>query len=148
MATRRKLKAILHFRLRRRHPRHYRRGRLRRPLRPYVLGCVHLPIRFVSASGADVPPDGQGFGHDITALAAHLRGVARRDFDHSPTSFFRLVFGYLHELFPVGVVDAPGEGMILEHALDVQLFDRDNAVIVSIGPGDLAEKILALASYL
>jgi hypothetical protein len=95
-----------------------------------------------------VSPDGQGFGRDITTLTAHLRGVLRRDFHHSPTSFFRFVFEYLHELFPAGVVDAPGKGMILDHTLDVQRFDHDNAVIVSVTPGDLAQEILALAGHL
>src|SRR5688500_1334298 len=38
--------------------------------------------------------------------------------------------------------------MILDHTLDVQRFDHDNAVIVSVTPGDLAQEILALAGHL
>jgi hypothetical protein len=58
-----------------------------------------------------------------------LRRVGRIHFDHRSTSFFRFVDDDQNELSPSGVTDALGQAMVLNHSLDVQIFDFDALIL-------------------
>ena len=78
-----------------------------------------------STFNAPMLTSGKRFAYSCTTLAAILGGERRRNFPHSPPSFFRFGVEYRKESSPCRVTDAFGEMMILDHPTDVQNFDRD-----------------------
>jgi hypothetical protein len=62
----------------------------------------------------------------MVAPAAILRGVGRVHSDVCPASFFRFAGQFAEECRPRGIVDALGKTMIVNHAVDMHVFDTDH----------------------
>ncbi len=67
-------------------------------------------------------------GHHLpmVAPAAILRCIGRIDSDVFPASFFRFAGQFAEECRPRGIVDALGHTMIVNHAVDMQVFYTDH----------------------
>ena len=61
----------------------------------------------------------------VPAGAAGLAGTGRVHADHSPTGTCRLVGEIVRELRPCRVTDALGQAVVVHHAVDGQVFNRD-----------------------
>ena len=62
----------------------------------------------------------------MVAPAAILRRVGRVDFDQRSASFFRFAREMIKELRPGRVTDAFGKTMIVNHPIDMQIFNTDD----------------------
>jgi hypothetical protein len=66
----------------------------------------------------------------MAASRAILRRVRRIHFDHRSPSLFRFEDHDHYELAPARVTDALRQMMVLDHSLDVQIFDFDALVLI------------------
>ena len=67
---------------------------------------------------------GKRLAHPGPTLRAILRRIGRIHLDHLTASALSLARKYLSELVPACVTDALCQPMVLDHALDVQIFNR------------------------
>ena len=86
----------------------------------------------------------QSLSLPMTALRAVLRGIGRVDGDRYPTSFFRFVGQALPELRPCRVVNGFRKTTIMHHAIDSEVFNGDQAVVVHQPTRQLMRKVMAL----
>ena len=84
------------------------------------------------------------FLHDFPTSVAFLRCEARRNPNHLMTSPCSLLSKYLDKGSPGRISNAFCQTMILEHAINVQIFHADTLVTLCIRSGRLEEKITAL----
>lgn len=77
------------------------------------------------AERAGVPSLGKLLGDAGAAVGTILGRVAGIDFDHSMAGTFSLAAEDFHEEAPPHVGNRLGQGMVLEHPLDVQLLNED-----------------------
>src|SRR5712691_2708008 len=86
--------------------------------------------------------------HHLPTLVALLRGEARIDSYHLMTSSCSLLFKDVKECAPRGVQDGLREMVILDHPIDVQLFDSNMVILLGIPPGDLEMEVPTLPGNL
>src|ERR1043166_5568282 len=86
----------------------------------------------------------QVFVHNGTAATARLRGVGRIDRDYQTTSIYRFVVQQLSEQAQTRVMCRQGQVFILEHKLEREIFECNQAIRVDQPGGELVPKILAL----
>ena len=86
-----------------------------------------IPIEFEPAGRTAVDTLCQGHELSLSAPRTVLRGVRRIHRDHRPTSFFRFEGQAREEHRPRRVVNALGELSLSSHAVDIQVFDCDQA---------------------
>ncbi len=83
----------------------------------------------------------QGFLHDLSTPVALLRSEASGNFYHSMTSSCSLIFKYFDKRSPTGIGYALGKRMIVEHAVDIQVFNAETLITLCVRLGCLKEKI-------
>ena len=119
--------------------------RVPRPLEN-VPRCVEVPVQNKTA-GATMHPLPQRLVHDGTATGALLRRSTGLHTEHRSTSFFRFVLQRPQEVPPRGVRDAPMQASLsvaLDHVVDVEVLDRDEAEPLDERPRGLEMEVLAL----
>src|SRR5690242_3326034 len=87
----------------------------------------------------------KAFLHDFPASVAFLRRETRRNPYHLMPSTFSLCSKYFDEGSPTGISNALCQMMILEHTVDMQIFDADTLIALCVGLSRFEEKITALA---
>jgi len=90
-------------------------------------------------------PDTQAFLDYLPTPMALLRREAGRNFHDLMTSSCSLVFQYLDKGSPTGIGNALRQMMVLEQAVDVQIFHTDASIALCIRFGGLEEEIARLA---
>ena len=88
----------------------------------------------------------QGFLDDFTASRTHLAGVVRGYLRHRSASFFRFAGQDLGEGRPRCISDAFGQMTVLDHALNVEVFNSDEVVFVHEFAGDFMGIVPSLVS--
>lgn len=83
--------------------------------------------------------------HDLPTPVALLRREAGRNFHNLMTSSCSLLSKYLDKRSPGGISNALRQMLVLEHAVDVQVFDADASRVLSIRLGRLEEEVAPLA---
>src|SRR5450755_170238 len=95
------------------------------------------------ATGTLVDPFTQGHLLPMVAPAAILTGVGRVDFDERSASFFRFARELVKELRPRRVTDAFCQTMVVNHPVDLEVFDADRPEAVNDLPTLLMGEVLA-----
>ena len=83
---------------------------------------------------ASMCPDRKGFGDSLSAVAAYLRSSPWIDFNNLATSTTSLVAEHLYEAVPRGIMNMFRKMMIMNHSIDIELFNSDKKVFVSNNP--------------
>ncbi len=95
------------------------------------------------ATGTLVDPFTQGHLLPMVAPAAILTGVGRVDLDERSASFFRFAREVVKELRPRRVTDAFCQTMVVNHPVDLEVFDADRPEAVNDLPTLLMGEVLA-----
>lgn len=95
---------------------------------------------------ASVCPDRKGFGDSLTAAAAQLRGSPWIDFNNLATSTPSLVAEHLYEAVPRGIINMLCKMMIMNHTVNIELFNSDKKVFVSDSLALLVQEISSLVN--
>jgi hypothetical protein len=85
------------------------------------------------------------FLYDFPTSMAFLRCEASRNLYHLMTSPRSLISKYLDKGSPTGIGNTLCQMMILEHAVDIQVFYADAFIALCVGFGGLEEEVAALA---
>gem|GEM_PF-2330457 len=83
----------------------------------------------------------------VMAPAAILRGVGRVDCDKRSASFFRFARQLVNKPCPRGVVDALSQTMIVNHAVNLQVFHADHAKTVNDLTAFLMREVIPSERY-
>src|SRR3982751_4076858 len=84
---------------------------------------------------------GERLTNPRSTRAALLRSKRRRNFPHSPSSFFRFGREDQEECSPGCVTNAFGEMMILDHPANLQLFYRNVVELADQCQADFVQKV-------
>lgn len=84
---------------------------------------------------------------NVGAGEARLRTVGSGHLDNLATGPGHLIPQHLRKLGPRRPGNAPGEAVILQHPLHIQLFDHDRTVALGVGRGKLMKHMVALPPH-
>jgi len=90
----------------------------------------------------------QRFLNLFAAHRANLTGVMRWNFNHCPIGAFRLIGQEIKEHTPRTIRDGLAQMSILNHTLNIQIFNVDILKFFNIMVGNLMQKIFTLINYL
>ena len=82
-------------------------------------------------AGTSENPFRQGHLLPMSTLTAGLTRIGRIDFDSSSASFFRFAEQLLKKPSPRGVSNAFGKTVVVNHAVDLQVFHTDHAETIN-----------------
>lgn len=91
-------------------------------------------------------PDTKGLGNinsTITTYLGSARGIHR---DDCATNILSFVAQHLDEFIPTGIVNGFSEMMIVNHAIDIELFDSNKTVAVNESPAELMQEVDTLVT--
>ncbi len=83
----------------------------------------------------------------VSAARAILGGVGGVDFNQCTTSVFSFVRKIVKELSPGRISDTFGKTMIMNHTIDIQVFDSDDTVLIDKLSAKLVSKVRTSVSY-
>src|SRR5438270_2700462 len=87
--------------------------------------------------------DNQGHRLPMSTGAAGLTRIGRIDFHQVAASFFRFARQLTEKCRPGGVCNTFGKTMVMHHAVEHQVFDRNHAKSIHNGTAMLVSKVLA-----
>ena len=87
-------------------------------------------------------------GVDAPAFGARLRAVGCGHFDQLSARPRQLVAEHVREAGPACTSDAPGETVVPDHALNVQLLNHDGAVALGVTVAESVQNVIALSPHL
>ena len=107
---------------------------------------IEVRMVYMSASRASEALSRTGGSVDRSAFGARLRAVSSWNLDHLAAGPRELVAEHLDKSSPSSPSNVARQMGVLDHSLDVELFDDYSAVALGVSSRQLMQDMLALAS--